>query len=249
MFFAALALWELIILGILGIGVLLLLAAEQEGFATLLVAFAIGFLVWIGWEPVKEFFAQPGAALLTVKWVAIYLGIGLAFAVLKWVLYSRKKAKQYLDDERAWAEYKTKRIAELENEIALCGQWLDATPEERKLMPRSYQSNNEYEVTRSRDSAKDKLADLQKTSFLRSNNLGGGRQSYGIISVKEGDDGKAATRIDLAALGGYVSAWASYWPAYALLLVLDDFLRAVWDAVTQGLRRVFQAITRWAFKV
>lgn len=249
MFLAALALWELILLGLFGVLFLAMLAAEKEGVASLFLGLAIGLIVWAGWDPVKEFFAQPGAARLAAKWVAIYLGAGLAFAVLKWVLYSRKKAAQYLSEAREWEDRRVQAITKLDADINLYSRWLGASPEERKSieLPYRYHNTNEYEVTKALDDARDKQKTLMKETYLTSN--GSTSRTFGIIMVKQDEDGSAITKIDLAKLGGYVSAWASYWPAYALLLVLDDFLRAAWDAVTQGLRRVFQAITRWAFKV
>jgi hypothetical protein len=241
MILAALAIWELVIVGVLGLAFLILLANEVRGYATLLFFITLGLIGWFAWEPVKEFFAQPGSGMLTVKYVALYLLAGLVFAVFKWVLYSRRKAKEYQTDVAEFSARRAEAIKLYEQNVAELEGLIASGKEEGRRTLLSMQND----LT----SAKLKLVEHQaSTVFCNPYTDRKDGKNYGIIRVYI-ENGERKTKIALDALSGYVAAWASYWPAYAVLLILDDFLRAVWDVVTQWLRRVFQSITAWAFKV
>lgn len=240
MIFAALALWELIVLGVFGVGFLLLLANEVEGYATLMFAIVVGLLVWFCWDPVKEFFSQPGAALLAVKWTLLYLVAGLAFAILKWVLYSRKRGKQCAKDRVEWFAAHNSRVAKLLDEI---DRYKAAEADLPGALARGDVSRHttERDVRNSLEYAQRNLDAENASFFLKEYKL------YGIIRVQGKENGTHETSVNLISLGGYVTAWASYWPAYAVLLVLDDFLRAFWDIATRALQQVFIKITKWSF--
>jgi uncharacterized protein YlxW (UPF0749 family) len=250
--FAAIGLVEIAIAAILGIVMLFALAAEKEGFATLVALVAVGLLTWLLWDPVKEFVGQPGAAMIALKWAGIYFAVGLVFSIFKWVFYSRKKAKEFNAEYFEWKANNKSEIKRRQtnlNEItarrsdveALIIKVKDeAEPNQGTL--RSLQ-NQLKSINDDVDRAERNLNEAFEDKFAKYS------KTLGAIKVTEETRGVFTTSIDMEKLSARVAAWTTYWPFYAVLLILDDFLRAVFDALTNFLKRLFQEITSWAFNV
>jgi len=166
----------------------------------------------------------------------IYLAVGLLFAVFKWVLYSWRKAREFLAEQRKWHNEHISRIDSLQRRMDGLLAECDAAAAESRLSTARPHGIERCEKELEEEKAKNFFS---VSSWHR----------LGVITV-QGDrqTGTHTTEIDLEKLSGYVVAWATWWPAYAVLLLLNDFLKAVWDVVTAYLKRLFQAITSWAFK-
>lgn len=69
----------------------------------------------------------------------------------------------------------------------------------------------------------------------------------GLLKVIAKSDGGYDTDYDTWSLSSYVASWTVFWPLYALLILVEDFLKELFDALTRMFGQVYRRISSAAF--
>jgi hypothetical protein len=208
---------------IFGVGLVIIVAWFWNDF-TFLGAWDT-IRTWSFWEP-----------------VAAYLGAGLVYSILEFVLDVRRSARQY---KTRWDQHLGSRIEVKQLTPDGSGYRSEENPRRggntivtKDLTVREVLTNSE-EVSNS------KVAKELVSTFVSNNS---GRQSYGFVGLAVDDTGLAPEpKIDKVELAEHVGAWTFFWPAYAVSLVLGDLLTEIFQWLADALVKLSGRFVRMSF--
>lgn len=169
--------------------------------------------------------------------VWIFLGAGLAYSVLEFVLEVRRTARRYT---KAWADYLDKRV--------------DVKQLDEDGKPRSEEGRNGSrwitkaltirEIMSNRDDkSNDAIAGDLLESFINND-----RSRYGFVDLVLNESRTAPEpKIDKLELASAVGAWTFLWPIYAISLVLGDLLTEIFNWIADALVAMSGRFVRMSF--
>ena len=218
-----LSVWAAIAFGVFFIAMVVACTTDRYGnespkwVVLVLGALLFGFMYWgdLSWR-----------VLMTApfwKWVGIYLGIGLAYSVLEFLLTIRKEERRWSEE---WARFK-KNAADAESRAA------EDEP-----------SNQNFPLNRGNAKAKVDTTTLEERFVSNATNY---RSEHQIVKVELDKEGKVAPVINRGELAENVGCWTTFWPAYAVSLVIGDLFNEVCRKFADAIASLSGRLVRRAF--
>lgn len=217
--------FEILLWVILPILLLCFLASDSQWWSATTVVFMVALIGHIfGWPNMVANLTNPIWLGNALQYFIGYAIVGLLFSFLKWKVLATKAATSFREYIKNIDFYQRAKAARPKPRNF-----------EGKELPYSEAPTPE-EILEVRKSA---AYEWFRSSYALSNRL---------IDVKTADDASGwVTQYEKLRLTGCVTAWALYWPFYAILLVLDDFIRHIFTWFVERFGKMFQRMADASF--
>lgn len=164
------------------------------------------------------------------KTVGLYALVGLGYSMVEFFLHVRRAARatasswaDFIQREDTWAFHQGGEPAPEELAVRVENGVLKATYAEM------FKHGSEF--------ARIKIVQ-QFTSHFRSNDA--------LIKINS-NSGHPIPVVDKGELASYIGAWTTFWPFYAISLILGDLLEEVWNIIASIVAKISGRFVRMAF--
>lgn len=244
-FFGALGVLELIFVGAFFLLLVVGASFDRRGReAPKWYIFGLGFAAMVAyyWGD----FTLGGAWGTVTRWtfwqpVGAYLGAGLVYSLLEFVLEVRRTARYY---KESWTEALSRKIEIkqrdssgeiLRGAVSQSTRGLIGDPITKVMTAREVVANRE-------DPSNTAAAQEVIDGFIAYQ-----RRQYGFVSLTRSAAGTPEPLINKLALAESIGAWTFFWPAYAVSLVIGDLLTEVFNVIAEFLVKISGRFVRFSF--
>lgn len=232
-FFALFSLVDLIILSVLFLGMLGSVWADDRGgtdeakwWVVVIAIGVVAVMYWSSWTVASVFDYLTSAAFF--KLLAAYIGIGIVYAVAKFLIKTRAVADAA---GRMWNTWLEENSHNPDGTVVFNSHLFDQFRQDcAKMARRNSSSNIEYQIRRL-ISALDDLCPFFRFS------LDNGSTAYSSPQV----------RTIRSRLTDFLGAWIIFWPLYLLVNVLGDFIEAVVSLGSRVIMKLTSGVVRSMF--